>query len=143
MILINKIEEEKIAQNLEKDWISFHYQIKQIEQVNIRRVTSITKITGGFNLVLIILLITGLMPVEVLFVISIIWLTILVRKSLNFDSEIKNKITTLKSHMKSKEIHEVIENKFLREYYSLDDIKSEKWEKMLVDNATGKYKKKK
>lgn len=34
MILINKTEEEKIVQNLEKDWISFHYQLKQIEQLN-------------------------------------------------------------------------------------------------------------
>jgi hypothetical protein len=143
MFLLNKTEEEKIVQNLEKDWISFHYQTKQIEQLNIKRINSITKVTGAFNLALVIILLTGLIPLQFLFAISIIWLTILIRKSLNFNLEINKKISSLKSHMKSKEIHEVTENKFLREYYWLDNIKSDKWEKMLKDNAIGKYKNKK
>jgi len=143
MNLLDKTEEEKIVQNLEKDWISFHYQIKQIELLNAKRINSVTKLTGIINLILIIIFLIGLISLKVLFFVAIIWLTILIRKSLNFNWEISDKILSLRSHIQSKEIDEVMKNNFLREYYWLDDIKSNKWEKMLIGKATGKYKKKK
>ena len=142
MNLTDKKEEEKIIQNLEKDWVSLLYQIKQIEKINTKRINSITKITGVFNLFLIISFIGNLLPLNFLLILSVIWLTILVRKALIFDSEITNKILSLKSHIQWQEIYEVTEDKFLREYYLLDNIKSQTWEKMLINKATWKYKKK-
>lgn len=146
-MLIPEQTREKIIQNLEKTDYSFHYKEKIISKKLLDWIKSRNKIwyiTISIAILLTVLDSLGIYNFEKSFIILIffgiwlVWKTISILLEYNF-----NKFKIIEEYIKNKEISEISQDNFFREYYWLDDINSEKGIRMIKDYALWKYKKKK